>query len=395
MQSRWFYNHGNTEKFFGAPATFFFVFFNAFFPLEIYSAYYLAYGVIYFFLFLYEIRFQCNVTFLGGQTSFLVFSLANYFSHIMSYTKRIAVTGGAGFIGSNLLLTLIPKFPHYLFVCIDKLNYASVDISDLEKFNNYKFVKADLIDQSSLFSILNANNITDIINLAAESCVDRSFESPVFFTTNNIIGTQNLLEFARCHPVRFIHISTDEVYGEQKQLARVNEADKLNPTNPYSATKASIDLIIGAYQYSYKLDVTIVRSNNVYGPNQYPEKIIPMTLHKLRNGEKITIHGDGHHRRSYLHISDFISAVELVWQNNLSGVFNVGSPYEISNLELVKKILMLAGVSDVDGSIEFTNDRMYNDSRYLIDYSKIQEQGWVPEISLDEGLADLVSSKNV
>ncbi|WEJ92839.1 dTDP-glucose 4,6-dehydratase [Yamadazyma tenuis] len=281
----------------------------------------------------------------------------------MTYDKTVLVTGGAGFIGSNLLRSLIHKYPSYFFLCIDKLNYASVDLKTITA-TNFKFVKLDLTNLPDVKSSLDVHKVTDILNLAAESCVDRSFESPLYFTTNNILSTQNILEYVRVNPhIRLVHVSTDEVYGEQLDTKKVDETGKLNPTNPYSATKASIDLIIRAYEYSFGLKSTIVRPNNVYGPGQYPEKIIPMALHNLKLGNPILLHGDGHHKRSYLYISDFIEALDLIWHSNLYGIYNVGSPHEISNLELIRLILQLSQRKEpIDTYVKFVKDRNYNDS---------------------------------
>lgn len=309
------------------------------------------------------------------------------------YEKHVLVTGGSGFIGSNLLEALLQKYLNYFFVCIDKLNYASNDISHLQR-SNFLLIKLDMTNYEELFEALEEHPITDIINLAAESCVDRSFENPLYFTKNNILSTQNLLEYTRLHSgIRFVHISTDEVYGEQLfNGKRVTETDMLNPTNPYSATKAAVDLIIKSYEYSYGLKTSIIRSNNVYGPNQYPEKIIPMTLQSLKSNKKITIHGDGHHKRSYLYVTDLISAIDLIWHKNAFGIFNVGSPYEITNLELVKLVVrLLKNDTDLSKYIEYVKDRNYNDCRYLIDYSKIKELGWSPKVDLETGLSKIVN----
>lgn len=310
-----------------------------------------------------------------------------------SFEKHVLVTGGSGFIGSNLLECFTGKYPNYFFICIDKLNYASIDMRRLQKLN-FKLIELDIVDYKKLTEVLDEYPISDIINLAAESCVDRSFKDPLYFTTNNILSTQNLLEYIRLHQnIRFVHISTDEVYGEQTlEDQRVKETDILNPSNPYSATKAAIDLIIKSYEQSYGLKSSIIRSNNVYGPNQYPEKIIPMTIHSLKTNKKITVHGDGHHKRSYLYVTDLISAIDLIWHTNSYGIYNVGSPYEITNIDLVKLIVRLFKKdSNSSEYIVHVKDRNYNDIRYLIDYSKMLELGWCPKVDLETGLNRLVN----
>lgn len=334
------------------------------------------------------------------------------------------ITGGAGFLGSHFLNYVVEKYSNLYFICIDKLNYASNYSTKLIKImnnSNFKFIEKDLsIDFKSLQKIIKDFNVIQIINFAAESCVDKSFNEPLYFTKNNILSTQNLLECCRLssNEIKFLHISTDEVYGEQNNVADdskfVDENYKLNPTNPYAATKASIDLILKSYIYSYKLSITIIRSNNVYGYGQYPEKIIPKTIDTLLKRSKgldikIPIHGDGHYKRTYLYIKDFINAVELLWNNqklnkycngeifNVSGdVINNNSTtndYEIENLKLVK-LICDCYYKDQDyifnDCIQFVKDRNYNDSRYLLDCSKITKLGWKPTITLHVGIPKLL-----
>lgn len=355
------------------------------------------------------------------------------------YDEYFLVTGGAGFIGSHFLDYFVVRYPNYHFTCIDKLNYATNEntnsLSKVMESPNFTFIKMDLsTEYTVLYNFLvteyKKNKITNIIHFAAESCVDRSFSNPLYFTTNNILGTQNLLECSRLlilnfpdvkDHFRFIHISTDEVYGEQHEGETVDESSKLNPTNPYAATKAACDLILKSYYYSYKIPVTSIRSNNVYGPRQYPEKIIPMTLNKLKeyvrqypNSEtmahKIKIHGNGSNKRAYLHIQDFIQGIALIWkkfkeeqatayakEQVINQTFNIGSEDEIDNLSLVKficdnylsKKLSLSNLN-YSNYIEFIKDRNYNDSRYSIDYNKIKQFGWKPTIDLKSGIIDLI-----
>ncbi|CCH44597.1 hypothetical protein BN7_4165 [Wickerhamomyces ciferrii] len=333
------------------------------------------------------------------------------------YYGAILITGGAGFLGAHFVNFMVQKYPQINFICIDKLNYAS-NIKFIKVFecSNFQFIEKDLskISIKELITLFKSYKITQIINFAAESCVDKSFIDPLFFTQNNIISTQNLLECCRLqdrsNAIKFIHISTDEVYGEQLDNSKyVTEESKLNPTNPYAATKAAIDLIIQSYIYSYKIPITVIRSNNVYGIGQYPEKIVPVVLEVIRkrsSGEniyaKVPIHGSGKYKRTYLYTTDFIEAIELIWLKQLQGqllgeIFNVGGDhnhnFEIENLDLVK--LIMETYETISGNqctdyIEFIKDRNYNDSRYLLDCSKMKSLGWEPKISLQEGITKII-----
>lgn len=354
----------------------------------------------------------------------------------MAYEDHVLVTGGAGFIGSHLLEYLVEKYPTYHFTCIDKLSYVSdcstKFIDSVVGKSNVTFHQKDVardLDflQQLLVADYDKNNINTIIHLAAETSVDRSFQDPLGFTTNNILGTQNLLECARllikekesCKDhFRFIHISTDEVYGEQQPFETVGENGRLNPTNPYAATKAAIDLIINSYQYSYGIPIAIIRPNNVYGPRQYPEKIIPMTIRSFKGRflehqpeSKPTLHGDGGNCRTYLHVSDFNRGVDAVWRAlveeqklgvpaGVKGhIFNLGTSNEISNVDLVRTIFRsfiarkaLSGVleQDLPQHIEFVTNREYNDARYDVDYSRARGLGWEPLKDFADGINELV-----
>ena len=326
------------------------------------------------------------------------------------YDKYVLVTGGAGFIGSNFLEYFVRKYPNYHFTCIDKLNYASqcstASLSVLKGYPNFTFIKLDLSESFSelrqlLVEDFPINQITDIVNFAAESSVDKSFSDPLYFTRNNILVTQNLLECMRLLKqqnlqilVRLLHISTDEVYGDSDILN--DEQGRLLPTNPYAATKASIDLIIHSYQCSYDLLVTIIRPNNIYGPHQYPDKIVPVTIERLTKGIKIPIHGIGSNKRRYLHVQDFLDALELIWQNDesINEIYNVGSDEEISNLSLVKLICHLYDrkltKEQINDKVQFIPDRNYNDMKYSTTCGKIKLLGWKPRIKLVDGLSSLL-----
>lgn len=306
----------------------------------------------------------------------------------VSFDKRIVVSGGAGFIGIHFLCYMVKKYPNFHFTCIDKLNYASnaTEIENLKSFSNFEFVHLDLSDNLE-YLLKITKNTTDIINFAAESSVDRSFKDPVYFTKNNILATQNLLECHRLNPSigYFLHISTDEVYGDVYEGDNKENA-VMNPTNPYSASKAAIDLIIKSYQYSYKLPITILRPNNVYGPLQYPEKIIPLTIQCINEKKPIPVHGKGTNKRKYLYVLDIVLAIETVWIKNpmttVNQIYNIGGTDELDNLSLIKLIMEIFG----RGEIQFIKDRNYNDTNYSIDTTKIHNLGWSPKISLVQGL---------
>ncbi|KAJ9097098.1 hypothetical protein QFC19_006873 [Naganishia cerealis] len=348
--------------------------------------------------------------------------------------EDVLVTGGAGFIGSHTLDYLVQKYPDCKFTCVDKLSYATNYLeNNLRKVSgcdNFTFIKLDLAEEHQrLDELINhsANNFTTIINFAAESCVDKSFNDPLYFTKNNVLATQNLLECCRTllnskpnlrRNFKFIHISTDEVYGEQKEGEIIDEDGPLHPTNPYAASKAACDLIIEAYKHSYKIPITLIRSNNVYGPRQFPEKIIPACLKALQKAsptgiaekERIPIHGNGRHTRRYLHVLDFAKAVDHIWNwlkntsesssDFLGETFNVGTDDEVDNLSMVKLICTIFmrkkfGVESLDASsfIRHTKDRNYNDFRYSIDFTKIKKVGWKQEISLEQGIEELVKAE--
>ena len=336
----------------------------------------------------------------------------------MSWAERFLVTGGAGFIGSGFLQEFVPKYPTILFVCIDKLSYASKhclrNIENLSELPNFKFVKTDLAnyeceDLDSIFAWdddLGCSPLT-VVNFAAETSVDRLFKDPAFFLLNNSMLTSNLLDRCRklieldapkvnFHKVKFIHISTDEVYGETEDF--VDEGATLTPSNPYSALKVACDMQVLAYNKSYKVPAVILRPNNVYGPNQHPEKIIPMTISRLSAGKSVTLHGDGSNKRSFLHVSDFVNAIELVWKrfdtNRINGeIFNIGTKNEISNHDLVKLVAISMNMWDSGNCLEYIPDRRYNDRQYRILSSKIEKLGWKPVIEFAEGLKKVIKGE--
>jgi dTDP-glucose 4,6-dehydratase len=296
----------------------------------------------------------------------------------------ILVTGGSGFIGSHLVDLLIEK--GYRVVNYDILSYTVYpDANEDVKMNhNYSFVKGDILSRELLEDTIKSRKVDAIIHLAAETHVDNSFGNSIKFTTVNILGTHILLEVAlRCGIKRFIHVSTDEVYGETNKLA--HEIDSvLEPTNPYAATKASAEMIAKSYLRSFKLPVIITRGNNVYGPRQYPEKLIPKTICRLIDGKNPCIHGNGTNERNYLYVTDVARAFLVILERGSVGeVYNIGTQISRTNLTTVKDISRLMGGHT---NIEFVHDRKFNDKRYQINNDKIQSLGWVPDIIWEDGL---------
>ena len=313
--------------------------------------------------------------------------------------KNILVTGGCGFIGSNFINYAVVKYPQYNFVNIDAMYYcASHDNIEesVRDSNNYKFVEGKIQDLSLIKYILKTENITHIIHFAAQSHVDNSFENSLQYTEDNVKGTHVLLECVRQvnNDIIFLHFSTDEVYGESKlDEDPKNEMSLLCPTNPYAASKAAAEMYVNSYMHSYGLKCIITRGNNVYGPNQYPEKLIPKFIKLLRNGDKLTIHGDGSSLRSFIHVLDVCSAVDTILHNGLIGqIYNIGSDpeYEKSVLDVAKILVKkIKNDDDYEKYLEFVEDRPFNDKRYFITNEKLKELGWNINIDFISGISEL------
>jgi dTDP-glucose 4,6-dehydratase len=307
--------------------------------------------------------------------------------------KNILVTGGAGFIASYVIRHFAMQYPHYNIVCYDKLDYcASVkNFKCLEDLPNFVFKQGDITDSSRTMEVIKHHNIDTVMHFAAQSHVDLSFGNSYSFTHNNVMGTHVLLECSISAKVkRFIHISTDEVYGEvsldQKDLL---ETALLCPTNPYAASKAAAEMFVNSYYNSFKLPVIIVRSNNVYGPHQYPEKVIPKFTTLLQRGRKMILHGDGTPTRRYLFASDAADAFDTIFHKGVIGeIYNIGSRDEIQNKELCKILMKEIGIpeSDFDSWVEYTHDRPFNDMRYAVNHDKLALLGWTQKTSFQEGL---------
>ncbi len=281
------------------------------------------------------------------------------------FDRRIAVTGGAGFIGSNLLLRLVPKYPRYLFVNVDCLTYAGNlgNLAAIERAENYRFEKVDICDLEALKGCFERHAIDAVIHLAAESHVDRSIVGPGSFINTNIIGTFNLLELAReriegPRPCRFHHVSTDEVFGSLGAEGYFTEETPYSPNSPYSASKASADHLVRAYHKTYGLDVVTTNCSNNFGPYQFPEKLIPLMIRNAVAGEKLPVYGDGRQIRDWLHVEDHCDALDLVFHRGLTGeTYNIGGNTEIENIELVRKICRLLNAK-LGGEAEREVDRV-------------------------------------
>lgn len=303
---------------------------------------------------------------------------------------RLLVTGGAGFIGSHFIRHMLEKYPDYSVINLDKLTYAGnlENCKDYESNPNYRFVQGDIAEAKLVDEL--AKEVDVIVNIAAETHVDNSITGPAVFLQTNVIGTQVLLEAAKKYDHRrFVQVSTDEVYGD-RLLGHFRETDMIKPSNPYSASKASAEMLCLAYQRTYKTPILITRCSNNYGTHQYPEKLIPYFIKKLLNGEKVPVYGDGSNIRDWLHVKDHCMAVDLVLHKGEIGeIYNISSNNEHNNLDVVGRLLELLNLPA--DRIEFVTDRPGHDLRYAIDASKIKtELSWKPEIEFEQGFKEMV-----
>jgi len=302
------------------------------------------------------------------------------------------VTGGAGFIASHIVIQLVKQYPEYKVVCFDKIDYCSStrNFSAIEKAPNFKFVKGNLLSADLIKYVIETEGVDTIIHAAAQTHVDNSFGNSFAFTENNVMGTHVLVETAKNSGIkRFIHVSTDEVYGSSYDgEERHVESDVLEPTNPYAATKAAAENIVKSYYYSYKMPVIITRGNNVYGPHQYPEKIVPKFIRRLVNGEPCCLHGDGSNSRHFIYVEDVAAAFLTILHKGVEGeTYNIGCEEECTNLEIAEKLVQAVKPgSKTSDHITFVADRPFNDVRYYISSKKLMSLGWAPEVGLEEGL---------
>ncbi|MBH5319142.1 dTDP-glucose 4,6-dehydratase [Paenibacillus sp. GSMTC-2017] len=309
----------------------------------------------------------------------------------------ILITGGAGFIGSNFVLYMLDKYPNYKIVNLDALTYAGNlnNLSTVENNSNYTFVHGDICDRSLIQSLFDKYSPKYVINFAAESHVDRSISNPQLFLETNISGTQVLLDACKKNwidagisqsEVKFLQVSTDEVYGSLGEEGYFTESTPLAPNSPYSASKASADMFVRAYNETYGLNVNITRCSNNYGPFQFPEKLIPLIISNALADKDLPVYGDGLNIRDWLYVGDHCSAIDVVLHNGKSGeVYNVGGFNEKTNIDIVKIILKELGKPE--SLIKYVTDRLGHDKRYAIDPTKIKDElGWEPTVMFDEGI---------
>ena len=305
---------------------------------------------------------------------------------------KILVTGGAGFIGSNFVYYELDNYPNDEVICLDKLTYAG-NLETLEiamKNPKFKFVKGDIADRAFVDDLFASEKPDVVVNFAAESHVDRSIENPEIFLQTNVIGTSVLMDACRKYGnIRYHQVSTDEVYGDlplDRPDLFFTETTPLHTSSPYSASKASADLLVQAYYRTYKLPVTISRCSNNYGPYHFPEKLIPLMIANALNDKKLPVYGKGENVRDWLYVEDHCSAIDLIIRKGKIGeVYNIGGHNERTNLEVVKTIIKELGKSE--DLIEFVTDRPGHDRRYAIDPTKIHnELGWLPATKFDDGI---------
>ncbi|WP_164667670.1 dTDP-glucose 4,6-dehydratase [Virgibacillus doumboii] len=308
--------------------------------------------------------------------------------------KKVLVTGGAGFIGGNFVQHIVYKYPEYEIYNLDALTYAGelTKHQDIEGNKNYNFIKVDITDRNTVFDLFSKINFDYVVHFAAESHVDRSITDPGIFIRTNVIGTQVLLDASKEFNVeKFVHVSTDEVYGELNfdPSTFFTEETPLQPNSPYSASKASSDMLVRSYNKTYQLPVNITRCSNNYGPFHYPEKLIPLTISRILNDRKVPVYGDGKNIRDWLHVYDHCSAIDLVVHKGANGeIYNVGGHNEKTNLEVVQSIIKLLGKSNE--LIEFVTDRKGHDKRYAIDPTKLENLGWQPTYDFETGIAQTI-----
>jgi len=303
---------------------------------------------------------------------------------------KILVCGGAGFIGSAFIRNHLNNHPNDQIINLDLLTIGSnlLNLKDVEQNQNYKFFKEDIKNQNIVNNL--ANDVDIIVNFAAESHVDRSIANPKPFIETNILGTYYLLEASKKYDNLFIHVSTDEVYGDAEGSDSFNENSLIKPSNPYSATKASADHLVSAYYRTYKIKCITTRCTNNFGPCQFPEKLIPKTIIRAKKDLKIPLYGDGQQIRSWIYVYDHVQAIEeLIFKGRSGEEYNITAWNEISNKTIVEKILELLGKSN--NLIEFVEDRPGHDKRYSIDSSKIQNRiGWKPKYEFEQALRETV-----
>ena len=306
--------------------------------------------------------------------------------------NKILITGGCGFIGSHLCEYLFEKFKKSEIIIYDKITYAANKkyVDNISHNKRVKIIKADINNLKKIIKV--SKNVDLLIHLAAESHVDNSFVLSNKFIITNVLGTSNVMEACKVNKIKkIIHVSTDEIYGEILKGA-FKEDSQFNPSNPYSSSKAAAEMIVNGYKHSYKLPVTIVRSNNIYGIRQYPEKLISGCCVSLIKKRKFYLHGTGKQKRTFLYVKDFCKAIYriIVTKKTENQVYNIGSYEEFSNIDVVRLICSYLKV-DFKKNIFFTKDRPFNDFRYSVNFSKIEKLSWKPTASLIHKIPELIN----
>jgi dTDP-glucose 4,6-dehydratase len=320
--------------------------------------------------------------------------------------KKILITGGAGFIGSHVVRLFINKYPDYQIVNLDKLTYAGnlANLKDIQDKPNYSFLKGDIVDAAFINELFTIHKFDGVIHLAAESHVDRSISNPLEFVMTNVIGTVNLLNAAKHQwkenysGHRFYHVSTDEVYGSLGETGMFTETTAYDPHSPYSASKASSDHFVRAYHDTYGLDAVISNCSNNYGSHHFPEKLIPLSIHNIKNNKSIPVYGKGENIRDWLWVEDHARAIDLIYHTAKTGTtYNIGGHNEWTNIDLIRLLckIMDKKLNRAEGEsaklITFVKDRAGHDLRYAIDSTKLQKElGWVPSLQFEEGLTKTV-----
>ncbi len=323
----------------------------------------------------------------------------------MNYTKKILITGGAGFIGSCLVRHLVAKYPNYLIVNADKLTYAGnlANLESIKDASNYRFVKADICDAAAMQQIFTEYSIDHVIHTAAESHVDRSISNPMEFVQTNVVGTVKLLNICKsawqddaAH--LFYHISTDEVYGSLGETGKFTETTPYDPRSPYSSSKASSDHFVRAYHETYGLPTVISNCSNNYGPFHFPEKLIPLCINNILHEKPLPVYGKGDNIRDWLFVQDHVEAIDLIFHQGKTGsTYNIGGDNEWKNIDLVRALCKIMdrklgrAIGSSEKLITFVKDRAGHDQRYAIDFTKLNsELGWKPKAQFEEGLEETV-----